>query len=184
MPVILLDLRNPRLSSTRPLKVAAPLLLLLMSGCGSVLTETTADVSGIAGAGAASAVTKSAALATGIGLAVQSIAMSGLRYGERVVHRHEQERIAQAAGPLGVGDVAAWSVTHDLPIEPNRHGQVTVTRIFGTAAFSCKEIVFSIDGEAHGAPTRAIYTADVCAQGTAWQWASAEPATARWGALQ
>jgi hypothetical protein len=160
------------------------LLLAQLAGCGSVLTEGTADLSGIAGAGAASVVTRSAALATGIGLGVRSIANSGLEYVERVVHRAEQDRIAEAAGPLGVGEVADWSVKHAVPVEPDEHGAVTVTRTFGTAEFSCKEIVFSVDGEAHGAPTRDFYTATICADGAAWQWATAEPATSRWGALQ
>ena len=41
-----------------------------LSGCGSVLTATTSDVAGIAGAGVASAVTKSPAAAAGIGLGI------------------------------------------------------------------------------------------------------------------
>ncbi len=172
----------------RPLgRAVVPLFMLLLvplAGCGSVLTEGTADVSGVAGAGAASAVTRSAALATGIGLGVRSVANAGLEYAERVVHRAEQDRIAQAAGPLGVGEVADWNVEHTVPIEPDEHGAVTVTRTFGTAEFSCKEIVFSVDGKAHGAPTRDFYTATICADGAAWQWASAEPATSRWGSLQ
>jgi hypothetical protein len=175
--------------ATLPAVITAPrplggLLLLLLSGCGSALTEGTADVSGIAGAGAATAVTNSAALATGIGLGIRSIANAGLQYGERVVHRAEQDQIAQAAASLDVGKVADWHVSHDVPIEPSEHGAVTVTRIFGTAEFSCKEIVFSVDGEKHAAPIRDFYTATICRDGTAWHWASAEPATARWGALQ
>jgi hypothetical protein len=31
---------------------------------------------------------------------------------------------------------------------------------------------------------RAFYTATVCLDGAKWKWASAEPATARWGSLQ
>ena len=156
----------------------AGLLFLLLSGCGAALTESTADISGIAGAAAATAVTKSAALATGIGLGIRSVANAGLQYTERVVHR------AEAAGPLGVGAVAPWEVSHHIPIEPSEHGAVTVTRAFGTAEFSCKEIVFSVDGAKHAVPTRDFYTATICRDGPSWRWASAEPATARWGALQ
>jgi hypothetical protein len=31
---------------------------------------------------------------------------------------------------------------------------------------------------------RAFYTANVCLDGKQWKWASAEPATERWGSLQ
>ena len=83
-------------ASWRPILPA----VLVLSGCGSVLTVGTADVAGIAGAGAANAVTKSAAIATGIGLAVAAGANAGLEYAERRVHRYEQDRIAKVAGGL------------------------------------------------------------------------------------
>ena len=56
---------------------------LVLPGCGSLLTVGTADVAGVAGAGAANAVTKSAAIATGIGLGVAAGANAGLAYAER-----------------------------------------------------------------------------------------------------
>ena len=59
-----------------------------------------------------------------------------------------------------------------------------VTRLIGSADFACKEIVFSVDTVEKKTPHRAFYTATVCQDGTTWKWASAEPATARWGALQ
>jgi hypothetical protein len=59
-----------------------------------------------------------------------------------------------------------------------------VTRLIGSADFACREIVFSVDTVENNAPHRAFYTATVCQDGTAWKWASAEPATARWGTLQ
>src|SRR5579875_3838665 len=103
-------------------------LAIMLAGCSSLLSETTADVAGVAGAGAANAVTNSAAVATGIGLGIQSGARAGLRYVERNVHGAEQDRIAEAAGPLPVGVVGAWSVHHRIPIEPDEHGEVVVTR--------------------------------------------------------
>lgn len=153
---------------------------IALTGCGSVLTATTSDVAGIASAGIAGAVTKSPAVATGIGLGVASGAEAGLQYTERKVHAVEQNRIAEAAGPLKPGDVGHWSVTHAIPIEEDEHGDLVVSRLIGSADFNCKEIVFSVDA----AKSRAFYTATVCQDGTAWKWASAEPATARWGALQ
>lgn len=155
-----------------------------LSGCGSILTATTSDVAGIAGAGAASAVTKSPAAATGIGLGIAAGANAGLQYVERDVHSAEQDRIAQAAGPLTPGEVGHWSVTHTIPIEKDEHGDLVVSRLLGAADFNCKEIVFSVDTLEKKSLSRAFYTATVCQDGATWKWASAEPATARWGALQ
>jgi hypothetical protein len=150
-----------------------------------VLTASTADVAGIAGAGIANAVTKSPAAATGIGLGVAAGANLALQVVERDVHRSEQDRIAQAAGPLAPGVVGHWSVTHRIPIEDNEHGDLVVTRLVGAADFNCKEIVFSVDSVGKDKTLhRAFYTATVCQDGTVWKWASAEPATARWGSLQ
>ncbi len=158
-----------------------PLLMVVaLSGCGSVLTAGTADLAGVAGAGIANSVTKSAAAATAIGLGVASGASAGLQYVERRVHRAEQDSIASVAGPLAPGAVAAWKVEHDVPIEADEHGQLAVVRTLGNADFSCKEIVFSVDEK----KDRAFYTATVCQDGAIWKWASAEPATERWGSLQ
>ncbi len=158
--------------------------LLALSGCGSFLSATTADVAGIAGAGIANAVTKTPAVATGIGLGVASGASAGLGYAERRVHRTEQDQIAAAAGPLAPGQVAPWRVVHRIPIEADEHGQVTVTGETGGTGVRCKAIVFSVAQETDGKPDPAFYTASVCGQGGTWHWASAEPATQRWGALQ
>jgi hypothetical protein len=165
------------------------LLLLIvcaaaLSGCGSVLTSSTADVAGIAGAGIAGAVTKDPTVAAGIGLGVAAAAGAGLQYAERVVHGREQDQIAEAAGPLPVGQVGHWSVSHDVPIEDDEHGDVVVTRLIGADDFNCKEIVFSVDTVKKKVAQRSFYTATVCQDGKTWKWASAEPATARWGSLQ
>ena len=164
-----------------------PLLLascLPLVGCDSLLTATTADVAGVAGAGIATAVTKSPAAATGIGLGVAAGANAGLQYVERNTHQTEQDRIAEAAGALDPGVVGKWDVSHKVPIEDDEHGDLVVTRLIGSQDFACKEIVFSVDTVQDKQPHRAFYTATVCRDGSAWKWASAEPATARWGSLQ
>jgi hypothetical protein len=167
----------------------AVLLLLPITACGSLLTQGTADTAGIAGTGIAAAVTHNAVVGAGIGLGVQSAANFGLRYVERDVHQVEQDRIATAAGALSEGAAGVWSVSHRLPVEPDEHGALVVTRIFaarpeGSAGFTCKEIVFSVDHTTADPPHRAFYTATVCLDGAQWKWASAEPATERWGSLQ
>ncbi len=158
--------------------------LLALAGCGSLLSGVTQEGAGIAGAGIANSITKSATIATGIGLGVAAGANAGLQYEERRVHRFEQDRIAEAAGALGPGAVGPWSVVHDVPIEDDEHGEVAVIRTVGGASIDCKEIVFSVDTREDHQPRRAFYTATVCHDGPRWKWASAEPATERWGSLQ
>jgi hypothetical protein len=155
-----------------------------LGGCGSVLTAGTSTAAGVASAGIANSFTKSAAGATAIGLGVAAGANAGLQYAERRVHRFEQDQIAAAAGPLQPGMVGHWAVSHDVPIEDDEHGALVVTRTVGSDAFACKEIVFSVDTVEDHAPHRAFYTAMVCRDGAQWKWASAEPATERWGSLQ
>jgi uncharacterized protein YceK len=157
---------------------------LALSGCGSILTESTAAVSGVAGAATGAAITSNATVAAAVGLGVDSAALEGLDYVERHVHHYEQERIATAAGPLPVGAVANWSVSHDLPIESDEHGQVVVSRAFGAMDFQCKEVVFSVDTVEKHIPHRAFYTTTICSDGHGWHWANAEPTTSRWSGLQ
>lgn len=164
--------------------LALALLAAGVSGCTSVLTEGTSAGAGIAGAAVAHAVTHNAGVTTGIGLGVQAAARAGLQYAERKVHQTEQDTIAAAAGSLPVGAVAHWQVVHDVPIEANEQGEVTVSRELGNADFACREIVFSVDHATKRGITREFYTADVCRDGAQWKWATAEPATERWGALQ
>lgn len=155
-----------------------------LSGCGSLLTASTADIAGIAGAGIAGAVSRNPTVAAAIGLGVASVANGGLQLLERDVHAVEQDRIAQAAGPLEPGVVGHWNVSHVVPVEGNEHGDLVVTRLVGATDFNCKEIVFSVDTTAKKELKRAFYTATVCQDGANWKWATAEPATARWGSLQ
>jgi hypothetical protein len=170
--------------TARPIALSSLSLLLLLGGCTSLLTEGTAAGAGAAGAGISRAVTKNAGVTTGIGLGVQAAARAGLQYAERSVHQTEQDRIAAVAGSLPVGAVAPWQVIHDIPIEADEHGQVTVSRALGGNGFRCKEIVFSVDhADGHGTASD-YYTATVCRDGRQWKWATAEPATERWGALQ
>jgi hypothetical protein len=168
----------------RLLPPALILVTLALPGCGSLLTEGTADVAGVAGAGVAASVTKSATAAAAIGLGVQSLASEGLKYAERSVHREEQDAIASAAGPLEPGQVTHWSVSHSIPIESDEHGDAVVSRSFGAGAITCKEVVFSVDTKRHRVTQRAFYITTICRDGEHWRWASAEPATERWSGLQ
>jgi len=171
---------------------ALTLLMLLcatatLPGCGALLAESSSAAAGVAGASIADAIGAGATATTGIGLGVQAGARAGLQYAQRRVHGAAQSRIAGVAGALPVGGVARWETRHDLPIEADEQGEVTVVRLIGGEGLSCKEIVFSVEAApetADGAPRRAFYTAAICRDGEVWRWASAEPATERWGSLQ
>jgi hypothetical protein len=167
----------------RPSRTAALVICLAgLSGCTSLLSASTADVAGVVSTGISSGITKNAAVGAGIGLGVAAGANAGLQYGERVEHHAEQQRIASVAGPLAPGQVAPWSIVHDVPIEANEHGLVTVFRMVSARDFTCKEIVFSVENDKNK-PT-GFYTTTICFNGVRWQWAGAEPATSRWGGLQ
>lgn len=158
--------------------------LPLAAGCSSVVSTGSAEIAGITGAAIAGAVTQNPGIAAGIGLGAQAGARAGVQYAQRRVHRAAQLRIAQAAGPLGIGEVAPWESEHKAPLEKGEQGRVTVSRVIGASLLECKEIVFSVDTVEEEVPQSAFYVAMVCRDGPAWKWASAEPATERWGGLQ
>jgi hypothetical protein len=167
---------------------------MTLGGCSSMLAEGSSAGAGIAGTAISGAVTNSASTAAGIGLGVQAAARAAVQYGQRKVHTETQLQIAQAAGALQVGEVGRWKVWHDIALEPDETGRVTVSRSISTGELDCKEIVFSVDEAVKGAPTAPVvpdasvasgfYVASICRNGARWDWASAEPATARWGSLQ
>jgi uncharacterized membrane protein len=161
-------------------------MALALGGCNAFLTEGTADVAGLGGAALASAVTNDGAVTAGIGLGVQSIARAGLEYTQRRLQRAEQDSIANAAGNLPMGVVGAWSIAHDIPLQADNQGQVVVSREIGATGLTCREIIFSVDQKRRekGELRRGFYTAIICRNGNQWKWASAEPATERWGSLQ
>lgn len=173
-----------RLTTWALLGVAA--VSTLLSGCTSLYSEGATTGAGIAGAAIASKVTRNATVATGIGLGVVAAAQAGVKYTERVAHAYSQGQIADAAGPLDVGGVASWDTHHKVQIEEDEHGRVTVSRLISVGPLDCKEIVFSVDIDAtKDVPAHSgFYVATICRDGPKWKWASAEPATERWGALQ
>jgi hypothetical protein len=168
-----------------PLKMLGLLALAaVLPACGALMAEGASAGAGIGAASLANSLGAGARGTAAIGLGVQAGARAGVQYAQRQAHLVAQNGIARAAGPLPVGGVARWSVRHSVPMEPNESGEVTVARTFGAGSISCKEIVFSVDSTEDGRPRRAFYTAHICRDGDTWRWASAEPATERWGSLQ
>jgi hypothetical protein len=173
----------------RPARHLAAILLalttpFLLPGCAAIQGEAAADVAGIGGAAVSDALGASGAAAAGIGLGVRAVTRSGLQYAQRKVRGAAQDRLAEVAGPLAPGAVARWSTSHALPLEPEEAGRVTVSRVVSPPPLACKEIVFSVDVREDGAEASRFYTATICRDGTAWRWATAEPAVSRWGSLQ
>jgi hypothetical protein len=151
------------------------LALLPLGGC----SESGSAVSSLSSAGVAAAV--GAAINPGVGLVAGVVTAygfdQGVKYGERRTHGNVQQAIADAAGPLDIGDAAAWQVSEELPLS-GRSGTVQVARSFG-AAIPCKDIVFTVEGDGD------LYAATLCRNGTGpWRWATAEPTVRRWGTLQ
>jgi hypothetical protein len=164
---------------------------LLFTGCSSLLTQSAGAGAGVGAAAVSNALTTNGAVTAGIGLGTQAAAVAGVQYLEKRVHAAEQNAIAAAGGETPVGGVTPWRIVHQIPIEGDEHGEVSVTSYLtpnlpsGTApAFDCKEIIFSVDTMAHKTLQQSFYTADICRDGATWKWATAEPATERWGSLQ
>ncbi|BAN22587.1 hypothetical protein [Caballeronia insecticola] len=177
--------RGPRTAALAAL-ITGVIACASLSGCNSLYSEGAVAGAGIGGAAIAGAVTSNAAVATGIGLGAVAAAKTGVQYTQRVVHTNTQDQIASVAGPLAVGAVAPWKIVHSVPIEDDEKGRVTVSRTISSGVLECKEIVFSVDHDAtqDRAAASAFYVASVCRDGNKWKWASAEPATPRWGSLQ
>ncbi|MFS2103199.1 hypothetical protein [Ralstonia sp. Ralssp135] len=177
-------MRTPRFASARMLGSALTLSTLALSGCSSLMSEGTTTAAGIGGAALAAKVTDNAAVATGIGLGVQAGARAALQHSQRVIHTETQDHIAQIAGALADNTVGNWQVKHRIPLEPDEHGRVVVTRSINGPLVNCKEILFTVDGMEDGAAKVDFFVASICHDGKQWKWATAEPATARWGSLQ
>ena len=159
-------------------------VLVLSTGCSSLVNTGAGEVAGIAGAAVADAVTSNAGVAAGIGLGAQAGARAALQYAQRRVHRAAQDHIARTAGSLNAGEVAQWRAEQRPPLEHGEQGRVTVSRVVSVSTLECKEIVFSVDSTLDGVPRSAFYVAMVCRDGAVWRWASAEPSTERWSGLQ
>ena len=164
--------------------LAAAGAALCTTGCSSLLSEGSATAAGVAGTAVAASVTTNAAAAAGIGLGVLAAAQSGVKAVERNYHGHQQDLIAGIAGELPVGQVAAWRSEHAIQLEPDEAGRVTVSRVISATDLACKEIVFSVDRIEDKKTLSSFYVATICKDSVRWRWATAEPATARWGNLQ
>lgn len=177
--------RGSSAGSRQSLRACLVSACLLVAGCSSVVTEGTSAGAGIVSGSVAGSVGANAGVATGIGIGIQAAARAGVQYGQRRFHDETQTRIASIAGSLAPGQIRPWQTDGVLGLEPAEGGRVTVSRVIGPRLMACKEIVFSVDRAGDkNLPNSEFYVASICRSGDSWRWASAEPATARWGALQ
>ncbi len=149
-----------------------------LSGCKAV-PEIVGVLSG-AVAGGASA---NPAVGFAVGVAADAGSDIALKYFGRRRQQAEQDAIAAVAGAIPPGERADWHISHDIPLG-NEHGQLVVLGLIDTKLASCREIAFSVEDGSGPDAARADYTANICRQANGWKWASAEPATERWGNLQ
>jgi hypothetical protein len=153
--------------------------LLFCSSCqsiGAFAGATTAAVSGV--------VTSNPAVGIGVGIAVQAATDAAIKRTMRSLHQDQQDMIAAIAGQAPIGAIRFWKVQHALPIE-NGYGRVIVLRDVKTPLTVCREFAFSVieDEMFAKAVHEQWFMAGACKQGRRWQWALAEPSTARWGNL-
>lgn len=153
---------------------------LWLAGCSSV-GGITGAVAGIASGSAVA----NPAVGVAIGIGVQAGVDASIKTVLRDWSHEEQRRIASLVGGMEVGQREAWEVRHAVPYG-NERGQVAVLRAFSTSLAACKEAAFSVedaDAKRAGLPQPHFVTM-VCQGSGGWQWATAEPAVERWGALQ
>lgn len=170
---------------TRAGALKAVALPFLLSALAAVPLGGCNSVGGIAGAvtGTAAAVgSGNPAVGLLVGVGTRAVADEGLRRVSRRWSRTEQDALAAAVGGMAVGEVRPWEVRHDLPIG-NKRGEVRVLRAVESPLAECKEALFSVESGEGAEAARRWFLTSACRQAEGWKWATAEPATERWGSL-
>jgi surface antigen len=158
--------------------------LALLTACGNAADSSAGPVGGAAVGLGVGGITANPLIGYAAGVGAEAGITALQKYLSRKLHQGEQDNIAAEVAGLRPGQYAPWKISYKIPID-GEHGDVTVTRIIKTPLTTCKEAAFTvIDGNKPDAP-RGLYVTSACAQPDGkWQWAQAEPATARWGVLQ
>ncbi|MFZ1325163.1 MAG: hypothetical protein WAT67_03910 [Candidatus Contendobacter sp.] len=114
----------------------------------------------------------------GVGIMVDGAVSAAVNYTFRTLHQAQQDHIATQAGALGVGESRAWAIKNSIPYG-NEHGQVRLVREIGNPLARCRAVLFSVES-----PQARWFSGNICQHSNGqWKWASAEPATLRWGSL-
>jgi hypothetical protein len=145
-----------------------------LAGCGSA----GGIAGGIAGV-ATGAATANPAVGYAVAVGVEAGTNATVKYVTRRLHRGEQDAISAAAGKAPPGSAVDWEVEHSLPFGyGDAKGKVEVVREIDSPLARCREVALTLEGETQ------TFLGMICRQESGWKWANAEPATARWGALQ
>ncbi len=160
-------------------RLAAALLAIGLAGCDSIGGFTGA-VAGIA----TGTFSSNPAVGVAVGVSVKAATDAEMHRVFRNMQSDEQERIAEIAGNLALGERRSWNV-HHLFSFGDESGEVQVLGRIDNALASCREVLFSVMTKERDAPVRKWFVTQTCQQSDGrWQWAAAEPAVQRWGTLQ
>jgi len=177
--------RHSKACASSCLKKFTALFTLLACVVGATSLAGCSSAGGITGAvaGVASgSATANPAVGVAVGITVKAGVDAAINAVLRYWSHEEQMRIAELIGALDVGETLPWAIKHEVPYA-NNHGKVTVVRTFSTPLADCKEALFSVEND-DAKVVAPHFVTTVCAGSRGWKWALAEPAIARWGALQ
>ena len=160
-------------------RIGALALAMALGGCAGA-AELTGAVTGTA----ATLVSANPAVGVGVGLGVRAATTTAVKYVFRRRHRQAQDEIAGIIGAMAPGETRPWRIEYDIPIG-NARGELHLIRAIDPPLAACREALVSVEeGEGTEGTGRRWFVATACRQAGGWKWASAEPATGRWGSLQ
>ena len=157
----------------------AAMLAVALTGCSSI-----GGITGAVAAVATGTFSSNPAVGVGVGIAVKAATDAAMNRVFRGMQSDEQDRIAEIAGNLNVGDRQPWKIHHVFSYG-DEAGELQVLGSIDNALANCKEVMFSVIGAEKGLPTREWFITQTCLRSDGhWGWAAAEPAAQRWGSLQ
>ena len=159
--------------------VVGVLMASALAGCSS-LGGWTGAIAGVA----TGTFSSNPAVGLAVGVTVKAATDAEMRRLFRGMQSEEQDRIAETAGALQVGDRRPWQVHHPFHYA-DHDGEVQVLATIDNALAVCKEVLFSVVSGDGDSLTPEWFVTQTCRQSDGrWRWAAAEPAVGRWGALQ
>ncbi|SDV50359.1 hypothetical protein [Chitinasiproducens palmae] len=169
-----------RAGGAAPPRAAAKLVVCLVAVAALAGCKSLSGFTGAAAGIAAGTFSSNPAVGIGVGVTVQAATDELINRIFRNMQRDEQNRIALLASDLPIGEKRPWSIHHRIPFHDER-GTLQVVRDISTPLAQCREVLFSVDDDAHSQ----WFLTPLCQRSDGvWKWAAAEPATDRWGSLQ
>lgn len=164
--------RIPALGRCRGI-LAAALLAGGLPGCSAI-----GGLSGAAAGIATGAATTNPAVGVGVGIVVHGAVNEAINHAFRTLHQEQQDHIAAVAGGLAIDQSHSWEIENRIPYG-NEHGQVRVLGEIVNPLARCRAVLFSVED-----PQPRWFEGKICRHSSGrWKWATAEPATGRWGSL-